>query len=182
MSGNVGVEDESAETPPRTGNGGSHFVHDFAGIDLPLEHVVRAIGLIATPRLVADFVAHAWNDEVRVLEAVQHAQRHVGDPRIDVAFGARRSRQDAMILPITWRSTADPWVPPLDADLEFAAFGPARTHVHLYGCSELPPGSITGSQAASLAQRLTVAIVRHVLNLMTGRILELADDRTIGNW
>lgn len=180
MSGETGVEKHIGAQPPRDGSGSSHFVHDFAGIDLPLAQVVQAIEMVATPRLVADFVVDAWSDEIRVIEAVQHTPRHTRVPRVDVAFGVRRSRHDATILPIAWRSTADPWVPPLDADLEFAAFGPARTHVHLYGCSALPPGSITGSPAASLAQRLTVAIVRHVLDRLTVQIRGLVDGRTIG--
>lgn len=150
----------------------AHFVHDFAGIDLPLVDVVRAIEIVATPHLVGEFVAVAWNDEIRVLEAVQDRHHpHAGGPLVDVAFGPQRSRRDAVILPITWRTRTEPWVPPLDADIEFASFGPQRTHVHVYGCSELPPGSVTGTEESSLAQRLTVAIVRHVLVLLIERII-----------
>lgn len=98
-------------------------------------------------------------------------------PKIHVTFGEQRERYDAIILPVTWRARSGPWIPPIDADLEFAAFGPQRTHIHLYGCSELPPGTASGSQSASLAQRLTVAVVRHVLDLLTGRILAVATDR-----
>lgn len=152
----------------------SHFVHDFAGIDLPLLDVVGAIDAAATPAAISEFVVHAWDDEHRVLQAARHRPHDDRDPFVEVALGARRTRRDAVIVPLTWRTRNDPWIPPIDADLEFAAFGPQRTHVHLYGCSQLPPGAVAGTQDASLAQRLTVAVVRHVLDLLTARILSVA--------
>ena len=158
-------------------NGVAHFVHDFAGIDLPLPTVVRAIDLAATPTLVQRFVTSAWSQEVRVLEAAERRTPHEETPRVDVVFGNQRCRSDAVILPVAWRTRSGPWVPPVDADLEFAAFGPDRTHVHLYGRSELPPDAAPASGKASMAQRLTVAVVRHVLTSLTDRVLDLAGQK-----
>lgn len=159
-----------------TDNGSAHFVHDFARVDLPLASVVSAIEFVATPAQLATFVVSAWSAEVRVLEAVQRQVPHGVNPTIDVVCGPQRTRSDAVILPLAWRTATGPWIPPLQADLEFAAFGPERTHVHVYGCSELPPGSRPASGPASMTQRLTVAMVRHVLTLLTRRVVELADD------
>lgn len=154
----------------------AHFVHDFAGIDLPLSSVVCAIDIIATPSLIQEFVATAWMHEIRALDATEHQTLARTPPLVDVVFGEQRARSDAVILPVAWHGVSTPWIPPLDADVEFAAFGPQRTHVHLYGSSELPPDAPPASVSASLAQRLTVAVVRHVLTLLSQRIVSLAQD------
>lgn len=93
------------------------------------------------------------------------------NPDLGVEVGDRRHRDDAEIIMIRWRCRSDHPVPPLEADLEFAAFGPERTHLHLYGHSRLPRGAAPRSARSSMAQRFTVATVRHFLQLLDDRIL-----------
>ena len=82
-----------------------------------------------------------------------------------------------MVLPIRWRSAGGPWVPSLEADLEVVGFGADRTHLHVLGLSELPPGSEPCTDRSSLDHRLAVAVVRQVLTTLA-EVLVDAKDRT----
>lgn len=148
---------------------GTTFVHDFIAMDLPVEVVVAAIEAESTAVILQDIVADAWNAELAALDASRgHAIRHV-EIRATVTVGTPRRRPDAVIVPIRWRSTSTEWMPSLDADLEVAAFGPSRTHLHLYGQSALGDDPDESGQT-TLRHRLPVALVRHVLVLLTEHI------------
>lgn len=141
------------------------FVHDFLGIDLPFRTILDVIGSTATTTAIERMVCAAWQAEVQALDESQSRLVLHAAPDLRVAMGSPRRRHDAIVLPVSWRCYSIEWVPPVDADLELAAFGPERTHLHLYGRSELPPGQVPASEEASLSHRLAVAVVRHVLTL-----------------
>lgn len=147
------------------------FLHDFVGIDLPLPIVLALVGTLLTSDLINDLACSAWNAEASAVDAVAHRAHLDATPVLCVEVGDRRHRDDAEIVPIRWRCRSDHPVPPLEADLEFAAFGSDRTHLHLYGHSQLPRGTEPRSTRSSMAQRFTVATVRHFLQLLDDRIM-----------
>ncbi len=157
---------------------GATFVHDFVGVDLPLAMVVNTLDHSLREDLIDRLVTEAWLTEVRALDAAGSRTGQRPRPRLDVLIGPPRVRADATVVPVSWRSLDDTEVPPLDADLEFAMFGPNRTHLHLYGSSAVPPLVEPSSQEASLRRRLGVAVVRRVLTMLRDLIvLESAADR-----
>lgn len=148
---------------------GATFVHDFVAIDLPYEVVVAAFDKESTASVLEGIVAGSWRAEVSALDASRgHTGRYTDVPVV-VTVGTPRRRPDAVIVPLRWRGTSTEWLPPLDADLEVAAFGPTRTHLHLYGQSEIGAGP-DDAEETSLRHRLPVALVRHVLVLLTEHI------------
>ncbi|MEM7337282.1 MAG: hypothetical protein AAF467_01475 [Actinomycetota bacterium] len=140
-------------------------IHDFVRVDLPFDAVVAAFAHSVGPDLLSALVDRAWTEEVAEItrrdalriEPLSH------DHAIDAWIGPYRSRLDTVIVPISWRSSRDTWMPPLDADLEIVGFGTDRTHLHVLGRSSLPPCAVPFTERASLNHRLAVALVRHVL-------------------
>jgi hypothetical protein len=152
------------------------YVHDFVRIDLPFDAVVGAFTHFVTSDLMQQLVADAWICESSELRQVM-AMATTDESRSDVAvtIGNRRARHDALILPLSWITLSDRWIPPLDADLEIAGFGPARTHLHVLGQSRLRPQTPLYTERASLEHRLVVAVVRHFLRSLADVISSNAD-------
>lgn len=153
---------------PASGDASAHalFVHDFVGIDLPFRTILDVLGSTATTTAIERMVCAAWRAEIQALDESQARVVLHTTPDLRVSMGTPRRRHDAIVIPVSWRCYSVEWVPPVEADLELAAFGPGRTHLHLYGRSELPPGQMPASAEASLSHRLAVAVVRHVLTLL----------------
>ncbi len=152
-------------------------IHDFVGLDATLDIVISALRSVAGPSLIGRLVCDAWQAERRALDDAvpSDAGRPAGSPsapRPVVILGRPRLRNEAVIIPLSWMSSPGPgpWLPPLDADLEIVAFGRRRTHLHVLGTSKLPPGQMPRSSEASMSQRFTVALVRHVLNSLADEI------------
>lgn len=147
----------------------SMSIHDFHGVELSFEAAAGGFANYVTESLLAHLVADAWWAESRALEQAVSG-RALGPPPTSVRawVGRPRPRLDALILPIAWSGEAGEGdrrqpIVPIEADLELVAFGRARSHLHLLGVSRLRPGTAYRSSAASLEQRLAVAVVRHVL-------------------
>ncbi len=156
-------------------------IHDFVRIDLPMSAVVGAFTHYVRPELLGRLVIEAWDAELSEVgreiegQALRPTTLVEQTPAsIEVFTGAMRARQDSVVIPVAWRSRSSDWIPPLQADLELAAFGPRRTHLHLLGFSELPPGVRSCSFRASLDHRLTVAFVRHVLGSLASELEQAA--------
>lgn len=145
------------------------FVHDFIALDLPFEVVVATVDTTSTTATLEHIVAESWQAEVSALHASRGRTRAHPEVSVTVTVGTPRRRPDAVIIPIRWRSASSEWVPPLDADLEIAAFGPSRTHVHVYGQSAAGHDPGAGG-VSTLHHRLPVALVRHVLVLLAEHI------------
>ncbi|MGF1599389.1 MAG: hypothetical protein ACFCVK_21160 [Acidimicrobiales bacterium] len=145
--------------------GTSLFIHDFVRVDLPYDAVVGAFTHFVGPEIIGQLVTEAWRSELAEAGRALTPEEAPVPPAssVEVRFGAHRARRGALIIPITWHADADQWLPALQADLEVAAFGPDRTHLHVLGLSFLPPGSQPYTDRASLDHRLAVALVRHVL-------------------
>ncbi|MCP3991222.1 MAG: hypothetical protein GY724_19260 [Actinomycetia bacterium] len=148
------------------------YVHDFVRVDLPFDAVVGAFTHFVTSDMMRQLVSDAWDDEsaelTEVLPEIAKGGNTGGQPHSDVVvtLGHRRARRDALILSLSWTALSDRWVPPLEADLEIVSFGPARTHLHVLGQSQLRPQTPLFTERASLEHRLTVAVVRHFLRLL----------------
>lgn len=155
--------------------GNALFVNDFVAVDVSVDTAIQLFGGLATPALVRDFVLEAWRAEIAALDSALAVFGSHREPYLEVELGPARWRRDAVVVPLRWWADSGEWVPPLEADLELASFGPDRTHLHVLGRSRLPIGESPQSQAWSLHQRFTVALVRHVLRLLSERVL--APDR-----
>ncbi len=152
-------------------DGGALFVHDFVAVDVGVDAAVQSFGGRATPTLMREFVLEAWRAEIAALDTALASPGAHAEPDLEVELGPARWRRDAVVIPLRWWTREGEWIPPLEADLELASFGPERTHVHVAGQSRLPGGEVPRSQASSLHQRFTVAMVRHVLRLLSERVL-----------
>lgn len=153
------------------------FIHDFTRIDLSFGAVVGAFTHFVEPKLLGRLVLEAWRAELaEVGREIRHRPAATDTSGVEVIVGQMRTRDDSVIIPILWRSATNEWVPPLQADLEVASFGPNRSHLHLLGLSALPDGVAACSHRASLEHRLTVAVTRHFLaslaSVLEGRGLE----------
>ncbi|MEM7273201.1 MAG: hypothetical protein AAF547_09000 [Actinomycetota bacterium] len=156
------------------------FVHDF--VPLPLDPITAAGRFrdVLTPEIVILLVAEAWNAEASTAGAAGLSARACHPDRLRAEIGQPRRRPGAIVLPLTWWSAEGTWVAPLDADIELAAFGPNRAHLHLLGRSTLAPGIDARTEAASLYHRLAVAVVRHVLNRLAELLTAAGPMPTIG--
>ena len=157
-------------TPPSFASAGESrclYVHDFIRVDLPFDAVVGAFTHFVTSDLMCQLVANAWDTEASELaDVLPEESTPKQSPAVVVTLGDRRARRDALIFPLSWTTFSDEWVPPLDADLEIASFGPGRTHLHVLGQSQLRPRTPLYTDRASLEHRLAVAVVRHFLRLL----------------
>lgn len=150
-------------TRPSPPSGGM-FVHDFVPVELPFDAVVGAFTYFVSPQLIAMLVAEAWTSELaEVGRHLDSAQPSGATPSVMAHLGTVRIRKGAVVVPLSWRTEREPWVPSLEADLEIARFGVDRTHLHVMGLSDLAPGTLPCTERASLDHRLTVALVRNVL-------------------
>ena len=155
------------------------FVNDFVAVDVSVDAAIQSFGGLATPALVREFVLEAWRAEVAALDSALAMFSAHNEPTVEVELGPARWRRDAVVIPLRWWTRSGDWLPPLEADLELASFGPERTHVHVLGRSRLPLGESPHSQASSLHHRFTVAMVRHVLCLLSERVLATSRSRNL---
>jgi hypothetical protein len=159
----LGSTSNGSTAPEASGVGRTPvFLHDF----FPIEQGFPVAGypFVATmgPALIDRLVCEAWQ---RNRQVARDAGLHVGECRSGETgsfVGPARHRTDAIIVPMGWSGTTS-WIAPLEADLELAAFGAGRSHLHLLGRTELPSGVASHSSEASLCQRLAVSVVRHVI-------------------
>lgn len=159
------------DAEPERDNRTSIFVHDFVPLDVPLDEAAEAAFALLDAALIASFVATACNREAsRELDAIGH--RPVRDADLVVTIDPPRNRVDAVIVPISWQAVDPSVAVPLDADIEIAAYGRNRCHVHLLGRTRLKPGIRPISAEASLYGRLSVAVVRHVLDQLAHHLQE----------
>lgn len=152
------------------------FIHDFVRVDLPFDAAVSAFVHFVNHDVLAKLVTDAWLTEATELGRALGQLPADGEelPVVDTHIGEPRSRRDAVVLPIRWAVRVGTWIAPLDADLELVAFGPNRTHLHVLGRSQLPPGVPPCTDRASVEHRLSVAIVRHMLHSLAQLIVEEA--------
>ncbi len=139
------------------------FVHDFVPLDESWSQAAGDFLVALSSPLLTGLVIESWNAEVGVAAGAGLAVGPCRPGDVTVTIGEGHRRRDAVIVPISWQTEGTGWVAPLEADLELAAFGPRRCHLHLLGRSSLPSSVPPLTTAASLYQRLTVAVVRHVL-------------------
>mgnify|MGYP001820179039 CR=1 FL=1 len=146
------------------------FVHDFAPLDVAFADAFIALTELLDHRTLAGIVATSWNSEV-ASDHLLHVDHHpCASADIDIRLGHYRERGDAVIVPLAWESVAE-WVSPLDADIELAAFGRWRSHLHIVGRSRLAPGTRTQTARAITEQRLAAAVVRRVINAIADRLV-----------
>ncbi len=148
-----------------SGHAQRFFVHDFVAVDLPFDAVVSAFVNYLRPEGIAPLILEAWRAESGELGRVLQEPLFAGEePMMHVQVGRVRNRGDAVVVAIAWSPAPGSWIAPLEADLELVAFGPSRTHLHLLGRSELPPGVDLCTARASIEHRLAIAVVRHMLS------------------
>lgn len=156
---------------------GGLFIHDFVRVDLPFDAVVGAFRYFVSGELIGRLVADAWLREMAEVGRVLGSEgRGEPEPPVAAVLGPHRPREGALVIPISWRPAAERWVPSLQADLELVSFGPHRTHLHVLGLSDLPPGTTPCTDRASLDHRLAVALVRHVLSELAEMIVDRAPE------
>ncbi|MEL7155578.1 MAG: hypothetical protein AAFN30_03155 [Actinomycetota bacterium] len=148
-------------TPPGSATS-SIFIHDFVPVALAWAQVTDRFTATISPPVLTNLVIEAWNAEAERAAAHGLDVRTCTGAQVAVRVGRARRRADAVVVPIAWDGI-DVWITPLEADVEIAGFGPDRLHVHLLGRSRLPATVAPCTTAASLHQRLAVAVVRHVL-------------------
>jgi hypothetical protein len=148
----------------------SVFVHDFVRLNLPFDTVVGAFANFVSAEILAGLLQEAWLAESAVIR--QKLTLDIDESGLDlkVAVGTPRARQEALVVPISWSCESPTWIPPLEADLEAVAFGPANTHLHILGTSDVSRNTRPCTDQASLEQRLAVAVVRHVLFSLAQKI------------
>ncbi len=146
---------EQAETAPI-------FVHDFAPVPLDWLSAVGGFTTLLNPASLRELVVAAWNAEAEAAAGHGLPLRSCRPDQVAVEVARIRHRADAAIIPIAWYGVGV-WISPLEADIEVARFGRDRLHVHILGRSQLPLSAPPHTAAASLHQRVTVAVVRHVL-------------------
>lgn len=162
----IRLEGVELDKPPS-----SLFVHDFVRLDVAFGTVVGAFANFVSAEIIAALVREAWMAESAVLRQKMTLDVDEGNLNLKVTIGTPRARREALVLPISWSCDSAPWVPPLDADLEAVAFGPASTHLHILGTSSVSPHTRPCTDQASLEQRIAVAMVRHVLFALAEKIL-----------
>ncbi|MEM9135067.1 MAG: hypothetical protein AAF962_15185 [Actinomycetota bacterium] len=145
------------------------FIHDFAPVPLDWLSAVGGFVALLNPASLTELVVDAWNAEAEAAAGHGLPLAACRPDQIVAAVGRVRHRADAAIIPIAW-SGVGMWVSPLEADIEVARFGADRLHVHILGRSQLPPTAPPQTAAASLHQRVTVAVVRHVLAAMVAKV------------
>lgn len=145
------------------------FIHDFAPVLLDWLSAVGGFVALLNPAALTELVVEAWNAEAEAAAGHGLPLARCRPDQLAVQVGEVRHRVDAAIIPIAW-SGVGVWVSPLEADVEVARFGTDRLHVHILGRSHLPLSAPPHTAAASLHQRLTVAVVRHVLAGMVDRV------------
>lgn len=161
---------------------GTTFVHDFVGVDRPVEAVLAAVPRVVTDDSVRDLLLRAWSAEA---EAMQPAEETNGNgtngngvSTLHVEVGPPRVRRDAMVMPVSWSGSEPSGLPPLESDLEFTSFGEDRTHVHLYGRSAISAMAPLGSREANHSSRVAVAVVRRFLGELAAALEATADGGT----
>ncbi|HMG26386.1 MAG TPA: hypothetical protein VKH36_06170 [Acidimicrobiia bacterium] len=86
----------------------------------------------------------------------------------EAEFGAPRSVEHALIVPLHWESESGPFRT-LDADLRLEPVPPARSHLGFSGTYELPsPG--TSSRDAVTRQHLVEACVRRFIGAVAAKL------------
>lgn len=152
----------------RTGVGHDRevFIHDFVHIDMALDRVLVDPGELE--RWLSKHINPAWTVDLDDWTGAGLLARDLTPPlSVPVMLGDIRSREDAVVIPVTWDGQAR-LVPAVQADLELAQCGPRRCDLQLMGRYELNADIGRLSREASLAHRVTVNAVRRLLE-------ELAD-------
>ena len=159
---------------------GTTFVHDFVGVDRPVEAVLAAIPRAVTDETVRDLLLRAWSAEAAAVQPADgtngNGTNGNGVSSLQIEVGPPRVRHDAMVLPVSWSGSEPSGLPPLESDLEFTSFGEDRTHVHLYGRSAISAMAPLGSREANHSSRVAVAVVRRFLGELAAALEAAADD------
>jgi len=140
------------------------FVQDFQMIERPFDDVAER--LRADPnRLLTEAVGVAQDDGEHLRARVGPASWPAPLARtVEVRPGPLRTYGDGVILAFEWDSPrAASLFPHLDADLDFAPFGPERTQATLRVRYQ-PPGGVIGRRADQLLlHRIAEATIRSFL-------------------
>ncbi len=87
---------------------------------------------------------------------------------VTAQFGAPRSVEHALIVPLYWESENGPFRR-LDADLRLEPVPPARSHLGLSGTYELPPSGTTSRDAVN-RQHLLEACIRQFIGAVAATL------------
>jgi hypothetical protein len=129
------------------------FVQDSVRIERPLDVVIDTFERQVVPRL-GDLVCDSWCEE-----ADGEMESCVSRP-VPVMIGPRRTRADGVVYAIAWRADGAPGLPEFDADLEFAALTPTKTHAELSGQSRFPSIEPWSSEERLAGRRGMAALAR----------------------
>lgn len=155
------------------------IVHDFVTIGRPLDEVTEAFAHLTEPAL-STLAQSAWEMNRDLWHTVSlPVPPSTSDGPPTVKLGAMRERDDATVMPHTWRSDeAHPCYPLLDADLELAQLGTECTQLHLIGHYRLPGFVDQTTLESNPVHRATIVAIRTYLHLLadlldTGKMPEV---------
>jgi hypothetical protein len=154
------------------------FVRYFVDIPVPTDTAQRLLEgrpEAWLPELAerADATGAAYLTEVGFGEGVRRVGR-----RVTVRVHPGQDVGEAWVLPIAWEAVGPGGLfPTLEADIEVAALGPARTHLSLSGRYR-PPGGMMGRIAdRALFHRVAEATVKDFLDRLAARLMGGTDVR-----
>jgi hypothetical protein len=93
------------------------------------------------------------------------------DKEVEIRLGAPYRTPSKILLPMTWRATGvERLFPQLDADLEVAALGPARTQLSISARYRPPMGAVGRALDRALLHRVAEATVKDFLDRVAERL------------
>ncbi|HLG92131.1 MAG TPA: hypothetical protein VKY15_04020 [Acidimicrobiales bacterium] len=94
---------------------------------------------------------------------------------VELRCGQPRAHGDALVLPFSWTASGAPCLfPRLDADLELAPLGPARTQVSLRASYRPPAGRLGQGVDRLLLHRVAESTVRAFVSTACAALAEAA--------
>ena len=156
------------------------FVHDFVYVDADMPGLGAALAGVR-----AETLAEAAYEAA--VEGARTASARVGptgalSKTVVVELGSPVTREDVVVVPLTWTATGPSWLfPRMEADLELAPSGAGRTQVSFLGRYEPPLGSLGRALDHMALHRVAQATVRAFLTRL-GRQLQSSGERGRGDF
>jgi hypothetical protein len=147
------------------------FVRYF--LDLPVPADVVEAALLDDPEHWVPGLLRAAEDrgERLLAEVGFYAEPGRVDKEVEIHLGSPYRIPSKTLLPMTWRATGiERLFPQLDADLEVAGLGPARTQLSISARYRPPMGAVGRALDRALLHRVAEATIKDFLDRVGERI------------
>lgn len=148
------------------------FLRTYVELDLPFERAEAALlgePEAWVPRLLVDAEGRGHELLAEVGFAVE--DRRI-DREVEIQLGAPYRSGSATRVPLTWKATSKGRLfPQLEADLEVAALGPARSQLSMDARYRPPLALVGRALDRALLHRVAEATVRDFLDQVAERIV-----------